>query len=132
MSQRRKSRSGWLADGKPTSISLKPIFTSVDQRRLFCSIPIGSNRAWLPSRGSTLAQRGALVKTRFGHWRSVNGTAAVGLYLVWSNLLMGLSLIKGLPVLLCVVRDKDGRRPVLVGLVLSGPSLGLERRFGLG
>ena len=28
MSWRMKSKSGWLADGKPTSISLKPICTS--------------------------------------------------------------------------------------------------------
>ena len=70
MSKRLKANSVFDADGKPTSISLKPIFTSVWNNSSFCEIFIGTASAWLPSRKSTLAQRGAVVSTRFGHWRS--------------------------------------------------------------
>ena len=58
------------ADGKPTSISLKPILTSVWNNSNFWETFIGTASAWLPSRKSTLHQRGAAVSTRFGHWRS--------------------------------------------------------------
>ena len=43
------------ADGKPTSISLKPIFTSVWNNSNFCEMFIGTASAWLPSRKSTSA-----------------------------------------------------------------------------
>jgi hypothetical protein len=59
-----KSKSGWEAAGNPTSISLKPQCTSRSTLRRFREGSIGSIRAWLPSRRSTLHQRGARVITR--------------------------------------------------------------------
>jgi hypothetical protein len=59
MSRRLKVNSVFEADGKPTSISLKPIFTSVWNNSSFCDTFIGTASAWLPSRKSTLHQRGA-------------------------------------------------------------------------
>src|ERR1035437_7126998 len=70
MSKRLKANSVFDADGNPTSISLKPIFTSAWNNSSFCDTFIGTASAWLPSRKSTLAQRGAAVRTRLGHWRS--------------------------------------------------------------
>src|ERR1035437_896187 len=70
MSKRLKANSVFDADGKPTSISLKPIFTSAWNNSSFCDTFIGTASAWLPSRKSTLHQRGAAVRTRLGHWRS--------------------------------------------------------------
>ena len=61
MSWRTKSKSGWLADGNPTSISLKPILTSTSNMRRLRSGSMGSMRAWLPSRRSTEHHRGATV-----------------------------------------------------------------------
>ena len=55
------------ATGNPTSISLKPIATSVSNMRRFRTGSIGSISAWLPSRRSTAHQRGALVSLRSGH-----------------------------------------------------------------
>ena len=69
-SWRTKVKSGWEAAGKPTSISLKPHCTSRSNIRRFRSGSMGSIRAWLPSRRSTLHQRGAWVITRDGHVRS--------------------------------------------------------------
>ena len=48
------------AAGKPTSISLKPISTSILKKSSFSSRLIGSIRAWLPSRKSTEHHSGAL------------------------------------------------------------------------
>ena len=72
MSKRLKLNSVFDADGKPTSISLKPILTSVWNNSNFCDTFIGTASAWLPSRKSTLHQRGACVSVREGHWRSAN------------------------------------------------------------
>ena len=58
MIRRWKSKSVCDADGKPTSISLKPMSTSVWNSASLRSESMGSMSAWLPSRRSTLAQRG--------------------------------------------------------------------------
>ncbi len=78
MSWRTKSKSGWEADGKPTSISLKPQATRRSNMRRFRSGSIGSMSAWLPSRRSTLHHRGARVMTRDGHVRSGRGMGVKG------------------------------------------------------
>ena len=82
MSSRRKLKSGWLALGKPTSISLKPIATTASNMRRLRAGSIGSMRAWLPSRRSTEHHSGALVIWRFGHSRSgkCRGSGKNGLY----------------------------------------------------
>ena len=54
-----KSKSAFDADGKPTSISLKPISTSSLNRRRLRSPSIGLISAWLPSRRSTETHCGA-------------------------------------------------------------------------
>ena len=79
-SWRQKSKSGWLAAGKPTSISLKPIFTSSVNIFSLRAGSIGSIRAWLPSRRSTEHQRGALSITTFGQVRSVSTIGTNGWY----------------------------------------------------
>ena len=61
ISCRMKSKSGWLADGKPTSISLKPISTTVSNMRRLRAGSIGSMSAWFPSRRSTEHHSGAFV-----------------------------------------------------------------------
>ena len=66
MSRRLKANSVFDADGKPTSISLKPIFTSVWNNSNFCDTFIGTASAWLPSRKSTLHQRGACGEDAVG------------------------------------------------------------------
>ena len=66
MSRRLKANSVFDADGKPTSISLKPIFTSVWNNSSFCETFIGTASAWLPSRKSTLHQRGACGEDAVG------------------------------------------------------------------
>ena len=70
ISWRTKSKSVWLADGNPTSISLKPIATRVWNMRRLRTGSIGSMSAWLPSRRSTAHHRGAFVSLRSGHVRS--------------------------------------------------------------
>ena len=59
ISTRRNSYSVSLAAGKPTSISLKPIRTSIWKNSIFSSRLMGTIRAWLPSRRSTLQKAGA-------------------------------------------------------------------------
>ncbi len=81
ISWRTKSKSGWLADGKPTSISLKPMATSASNMRRLRSGSIGSIRAWLPSRRSTEHHRGALVSLLSGHVRSGSSSGTNGWYL---------------------------------------------------
>ena len=78
MSSRTKSKSGCDDDGKPTSISLKPSRTSKSNMRRFRSGPIGSTKAWLPSRRSTLHHSGARSMVRLGQRRLSSGTAANG------------------------------------------------------
>jgi 3-oxoacyl-ACP reductase-like protein len=70
ISWRTKSKSGWLADGKPTSISVKPILTSSRNIASLRTGSIGSMSAWLPSRRSTEHQIGALSIILFGQVRS--------------------------------------------------------------
>ena len=80
MSMRWNSKSVSDAEGKPTSISLKPIATSFLNRASLRSGSIGSTRAWLPSRRSTLHQRGARSRCRDGHVRSASSSGTVGWY----------------------------------------------------
>src|SRR5262245_35233245 len=81
MSWRMKSKSGWLAAGKPTSISLNPMSTTASNMRSLRAGSIGSISAWLPSRRSTEHHSGALSITRFGHVRSVSTSGTNGAYL---------------------------------------------------
>src|SRR5690625_7095543 len=74
MRRRTKSKSVCDAEGKPTSISLKPILTSSSNISSLRSTSIGSIRAWLPSRRSTAHQRGACVIRLVGHVRSGSST----------------------------------------------------------
>jgi hypothetical protein len=82
MSRRQKSNSICEADGKPTSISLKPMRTSISKYSSFSSTLIGWARAWLPSRRSTLHQMGGRVSVRLGHWRLGKATGGKGRYFV--------------------------------------------------
>src|SRR5262245_9649059 len=77
-----KSKSGWLALGNPTSISLNPICTSVSNMRRLRAGSMGSIRAWLPSRRSTEHHRGALVMRWLGQERSssASGSGRKGWY----------------------------------------------------
>ncbi len=79
-SWRTKSKSVWLAEGKPTSISLKPICTSVWNMRSLRAGSIGSMSAWLPSRRSTAHHRGAAVSLRSGQVRSGSSSGTNGWY----------------------------------------------------
>ena len=81
MISRWKSKSVWLAEGNPTSISLKPTSTSVWNSASLRSESIGSIRAWFPSRRSTLAQRGAFSNWRSGHVRSCSWSGTCERYL---------------------------------------------------
>jgi len=78
---RTKSKSGCEAAGKPISISLKPTSTSRSNITFFCITDMGSISAWLPSRRSTLHQRGALVMTLSGQVRSGIAMGRTGRYL---------------------------------------------------
>src|SRR5690554_3736646 len=69
-SLRTKSKSVCEADGKPTSISLKPIFTSWSNMRSLRSTFMGSINDWLPSRKSVLIQMGGWVMRLLGQVRS--------------------------------------------------------------
>ena len=81
MMWRQKSKSVWLAEGKPISISLKPRRTSSSNMRSFRRRPIGSTSAWLPSRRSTEHQTGGRVMTAPGQLRSGRSTGWKGMYL---------------------------------------------------
>ena len=70
MSSRTKSKSGWEAAGKPTSMCLKPMWVISAHICSFWATVMGSTSAWLPSRRSTAHQSGARSSTRLGHWRS--------------------------------------------------------------
>ncbi len=83
ISVRTKLKSVSDADGKATSISLKPMSTSILNMRSLRSPFIGSNSAWLPSRRSVDIQIGARVRVFDGHWRSVSAIGATGRYLVF-------------------------------------------------
>src|SRR4051812_49632140 len=68
------------ADGKPTSISLKPHFTKASKSSSFCATFIGTASAWLPSRRSTLHQMGAWVSVCAGQRRPGRSTGGKGRY----------------------------------------------------
>ena len=89
ISLRMKSNSVCEAEGKPTSISLKPIATSVSNMRSLRAMSIGSISAWLPSRRSTLHQMGGAVSTASGQVRSARRTGAKGRYLLAGFFNMG-------------------------------------------
>src|SRR5699024_377085 len=71
ISKRTKSKAVCDAEGKPTSISLKPVRMKRSKKRSFCSGFMGSMSAWLPSRKSVLIQMGALVMVLEGQVRSL-------------------------------------------------------------
>ena len=83
ISVRTKLKSVSDADGKATSICLKPMSTSILNMRILRSPFIGSNSAWLPSRRSVDIQIGAWLMARDGHWRSASGIGVTGRYLVF-------------------------------------------------
>ncbi len=102
MSRRTKSKSGWLADGNPTSISLKPIATTASNIRRLRTGSIGSISAWLPSRRSTEHQVGAFSMRRLGHCRSgiATGSGTNGVY--FSNgIVFGVALGGGIELSSC-------------------------------
>ena len=76
INSRKKLKSVSEAEGKPTSISLKPIATRILNMRILRNESIGSISAWLPSRRSTEHQVGAFVIIWSGHVLSAKGTAA--------------------------------------------------------
>ena len=80
ISSRTNSKSVSDAAGKPTSISLKPIWQSSLNIRVLRSESIGSISAWLPSRRSTAHQIGGLVMTTPGHLRSLMSIGLNGMY----------------------------------------------------
>ena len=81
MRRRQKSYSICEALGKPTSISLNPIFTRSSKYSSFSSTLMGWASAWLPSRRSTLHQIGGWLRVRLGHWRLGRETGGNGRYL---------------------------------------------------
>ena len=93
MRRRQKSNSIWEAEGKPISICLKPMPTSMRKYSSFSSTLMGWARAWLPSRRSTLHQIGAEVRLRFGHWRSGRSIRGKGRYLVTGGCCMSSSTL---------------------------------------
>src|SRR5438552_9219144 len=93
MSRRLNVNSVFEAEGKPTSISLKPHLTSVWNNSSFWLTFIGTASAWLPSRRSTLHHKGARVSVRLGHWRSSSGTGENGRYLADGFLSMALLFV---------------------------------------
>jgi hypothetical protein len=80
ISLRTKSKSVCDADGKPTSISLKPVATSISKNSSFAAMLIGSINAWLPSRRSVLIQTGAFSMVRVGQRRPFRRTCGNGRY----------------------------------------------------
>src|SRR5215831_11975494 len=69
------------AEGKPTSISLKPHLTRFWNNSSFWLTFIGTASAWLPSRKSTLHQMGARFRTRLGQRRPGRRTGGNARYL---------------------------------------------------
>ena len=90
ISRRTKSKSACEADGKPTSISLKPMRTSISNMRSLRAGSIGSISAWLPSRRSTLHHSGGRSSTASGQRLSARRTGAKARYLVagWVSMVM--------------------------------------------
>src|SRR5690606_40344020 len=101
------------ADGKPTSISLKPIFKSCSNMRSLRSTLMGSISDWLPSRRSVLIQMGGWVMRLLGQVRSEKSRskATNGRYLsegfeimghLFFNLTMQFAIIGLMPCKECV------------------------------
>ena len=88
-----KSYSVAPAEGKPTSISFRPTFSSKSKKRVFFSAPIGSISDWLPSRRSVDSQRGALSMVRLGHWRSGRWICGKERYFTEGSLSMVICLV---------------------------------------
>src|SRR5215468_2459938 len=80
INSRTKSKSVSDAAGKPTSISLNPIWQSSLNILVLRSESMGSINAWLPSRRSTAHQIGGLVMTALGHRRSLRSMGLKGTY----------------------------------------------------
>src|SRR6266540_6639025 len=79
---------------------------------------MGTARAWLPSRRSTLHQIGARVRTRLGHCRSARLTGGNGRYLRDGSLSMALSFFLLLILILillspCQAGQQEQERPRL-------------------
>ena len=92
ISLRTKSNSTCEAEGKPTSISLKPIATSVSNMRSLRAMSIGSISAWLPSRRSTLHQIGRLGQHGVGPGAVVQADGGEGAVLAGGLLQHGMDL----------------------------------------
>jgi hypothetical protein len=89
MSRRLKVNSVFEADGKPTFDFLEADFHErLEQAPVSALTFIGTASAWLPSRKSTLHQRGARVRTRLGHCRSGKATGGNGRYFFDGGLCM--------------------------------------------
>ena len=78
-----KSKSVCDAAGNPISICLKPILHNRLNILFFLSSPIGSIRAWFPSRRSTEHQIGAFSITFEGHDLFALLTGLYGLYFLF-------------------------------------------------
>ena len=94
MISRTKSKSVCEAAGKPTSISLKPMLTSMSNMRRLRAGSMGSISAWLPSRRSTLHQVGGAAMTALGQVRSVRSMGAKARYLLDGLRNMMVSLVQ--------------------------------------
>ena len=114
MRRRLKVNSVLDAEGKPTSISLNPILTSVWNSSNFWETFMGTARAWLPSRKSTLHQRGAAVRTRLGHWRSGRTTGGYARYFLDGSFCMIYGFL-----IIAVRRSGINKKPT------AGPAVGL-------
>ena len=80
MSLRTKLKSVSEAEGKATSISLKPMAHSVWNMRSFFSPFMGSKSDWLPSRRSVLIHTGGWLMTWSGQVRSFKPTGGKAVY----------------------------------------------------
>src|SRR5215471_5856564 len=110
ISRRLKVNSVFEAEGKPTSISLKPHLTSVWNSSSFWLTFIGTASAWLPSRRSTLHQRGACLRTRLGHLRFGKRIGENALYLADGFLSMFLVLLLLTPAAMEVKKNPTAGR----------------------
>lgn len=75
---------------------------------------MGTARAWLPSRKSTLHQRGAAVRTRLGHWRSGRTTGGWARYFFDGSFCMIYGFL-----IIAVRRSGINKKPT------AGPAVGL-------
>ena len=121
INRRLKANSVFDAEGKPTSISLKPHFTSVWKSSSFWLTFMGTASAWLPSRRSTLHQMGAAVSTRLGHWRFSRSTGGDGRYFEdgFFNMAFGLSVWRRPSVGVSSLTNKNPTAGPAVGLQIA-------------